>query len=39
MPRRKGTPNTPQKTIDEIVRKHHGTVKSYAQNCLQALRK
>ncbi len=23
MPRRKGTLNTPQKIIDEIVRKHH----------------
>ena len=24
MPRRKGTPNTPQEIIDEIVRKHQG---------------
>ena len=23
MPRQKGTPNTPQKIIEEIVRKHH----------------
>ena len=23
MPRRKGTPNTPQVIIDEIVRRHH----------------
>ena len=33
MPRRKGTPNTPQKTIDEIVRKHHEgeSIKSLAR--------
>jgi len=33
MPRRKGTPNTLQKTIDEIVRKHHEgeSIKSLAR--------
>ena len=33
MPRRKGTPNTPQAIIDEIVRKHHegATLKSLAE--------
>lgn len=32
MPRRKGTPNTPQVIIDEIVRRHHEgeTLKSLA---------
>ena len=33
MPRRKGTLNTPQKIIDEIVRKHHEgeSIKSLAE--------